>query len=171
RRHERLQRQADPLAIGLDAEHAGRDAIAGGDRITRVGHRAVHQFRQMYQAVDSRGQFDEGAEVGQADDIPLDDIPLVEPAGHIGPGIGFERLERQADPLLRAAEILDLDDTDRDFLPLLEHIRGVGDTGAGKFGDMGESFDAPQVDERPERRQAPDDTLDILPLGQSLPTA
>src|ERR1019366_6296702 len=102
----------------------------------------------MDQAFEAVPNPDEGAEVDELRDGPVDDVADLE-VGHRGvPGVRLEATDRQADP---AALVVDVDDLGLDLLADLVAGLGVVDLVPRQLALMDEPVDPAKVDEHAKR--------------------
>src|SRR5947208_16800213 len=101
----------------------------------------------MDQAIDTRHQFNEGAEVGQARNGPADTVADVEGTRSDGPGILLQRFHAQAN-FLRVR--VDLQDFDFKFVTDFDHIARFTDAAMRKFSNVNQPIDTAQLDESTE---------------------
>src|SRR5664280_3038363 len=102
---------------------------------------------------------DEGAEVDELRDGPVDDVADLE-VGHRGvPGVRLEATDRQADP---AALVVDVDDLGLDLVADLVAGLGIVDLVPRELALVDEAVDPAEIDEDAEGGDRADGTADLL---------
>src|SRR5271168_3128514 len=138
---ELLDPQADAFAFRIDRQHHRVDLLCLLIAANRLLTRHIPgDVRQMHQAVDSAGQTDEYAEIGDRFDLAADLVAAVVVVGKFLPWIGLALLHAQADA---AALLVDVKHHDLDFLADMHDLGRIDVlVGPVHFGDMHQSFDA-----------------------------
>ena len=95
--------------------------------------------------------------------LPGHDLADLVGAGELAPRVFLRRLERQRDAL---AVQVDVENLDGDLLADLDDLGRVVDVLPGQLGDVHQTVDAAEVDERTEVDDRGDDTGADLALGQ-----
>ncbi len=103
------------------------------------------------------------AERHQLGDLAGHDLADLVGAGEVAPRVFLRRLQRQRDPL--AVEV-DVEHLDGDLLADLDDLGRVVDVLPGQLGDVHQTVDAAEVDERAEVDDRGHDTGAHLALGQ-----
>ena len=101
-----------------------------------------------------------GHELG---DLARHDLADLVGAGELPPRVLLRRLQRQGDPL---AVQVDVEDLDGDLLADLDDLGRVVDVLPGQLGDVHQTVDAAEVDERTEVDDRGDDARADLALGE-----
>jgi hypothetical protein len=94
--------------------------------------------------------------------LPGTTWPICVGAGELLPRVFLGRLERQRDAL---AVHVDVEDLDGDLLADLDNLGRVVDVLPGQLGDVHQTVDAAEVDERAEVDDRGDDALRTWPLA------
>src|SRR5207344_1733776 len=111
------------------------------------------------QALEAIPDADEGAEVDELRDGPVDDVADLE-VGHRGvPRVRLEAADRQADP---SSLVVDVDDLGLDLLADVVAGFGVVDLVPRQLALVDEAVDPAEVDEHAERRDGADRPGDLL---------
>ena len=120
-------------------------------------------LRDMNEPFDPFLQRHEGAILGEAYHLAADFRAYRELSFHVEPGIGKRLLEPQGDlPLVAVI----LQDHDLELVPHLDRLGRVPQTPPGHVGDMEQTVDTPQVEERAVVGDVLDHPFDDLPLGK-----
>ena len=98
--------------------------------------------------------------------LPGTTCPICVGPGELLPRVFLRRLERQRDPL---AVHVDVEHLDGDLLAHLDDLGRVVDVLPGQLGDVDQTVDAAEVDERAEVDDRGDDTGADLALLPALP--
>ena len=120
----------------------------------------------MDQAVQAGLQFHKRAEIGDADDLALNDRAFRILLGGVVPGPGLQLLIAQLDAFTFGIQAQDLD---VHFLIGLDHFARMLDASPAKVGDVDQSVHAAQVNKGAEVGQPADDTVDHDTLFQLVP--
>ena len=117
---------------------------------------ALGQLGDVHQALDAVLDAHERTERNELGDLARDDLADGVGAGEVLPRVLLRRLQRQGDAL---AVHVDVEDLDGDLLADLDDLGRVVDVLPGQLGDVHETVDAAEVDERTEvddaRRRRP----------------
>src|ERR1700761_6150200 len=105
------------------------------------------QLGDVHQTFDALLDADERTERHQLGDLAGHDLADGVSAGEVPPRVFLSRLERQRNPL---AIHVDVEHLDGDLVADLNHLGGVVDVLPGQLGDVHQTVDAAQVDERTE---------------------
>ena len=152
-----LDTQRELLALGIDTEDSDVDLVADLDHFARVvdppgpGH-----FADVHETFDAGFEFDERTVAHDIDDFARDGRADWELLGDVGPRVVLLLLESQSDLLLFA---IDLKDLDFDFLVDGDHLGRVSDPFPAHIGNVEQTIDTTEVDERAEVGDVLDDTL------------
>ena len=163
---ELFQPERDAAVLGMHLQYHRFHLIAG-----------PHHFRGMFHAPRPRHladvdqtlhpgfQFHEGAVIGHidhaADHAAVHRVALQ----HRVPRVRLQLLDAQRDALLAAVE---LENLDRHILAHLQHLRRMRDPAVGHVGNVQQSVDTAQIDERAVFGQVLDRAHDGRALGQVL---
>src|SRR3954452_14939581 len=142
-----LERERDAATVEVDVDDLDHDVVA--DLHDLLGHLdvALGQLRDVDQALDALVDADERTERHELRDLAGHDLADLVGPGELAPGVLLRRLERQGDPL--AVEV-DVEDLDRDLLAHLDDLARVVDVLPGQLGDVDQTVDPAEVDERAE---------------------
>jgi hypothetical protein len=99
----------------------------------------------VHQTFDARFDFHEGTVVGDVGDLAEQTGAVRVAARHAHPGIVAQLLQAQRDAVLLGVELQHLGGQ---FLTDLHHLGRVADTAPGHVGDVQQTVDAAEVDER-----------------------
>ncbi len=155
-----LHAEGDLLLGLVDLEHHRLDGLADADDLRRVPDVAgPAHLGDVDQALDARLELDEGAVVGDRDDLALDAGADRVLGGDVLPRVALELLHAEADAL---ALPVDVEDLDLDFVADLHHLGRVRDAAVRHVGDVEQAVHAAEVDERPEVGDVLDDALPHL---------
>jgi hypothetical protein len=153
-------------AAGIDAEHLRFNAVANVEDLRRVlDALAPRHLADVDQAFDARLELDEGAVVGQADDLAADAHARGEAIHHGGPRIGHQLLVAERDAL---GGLVVLQHHHVDLVVDLEELRRVADAAPRHVRDVEQAVDAAQIDERTVVGDVLDDAAEDLALGERL---
>ena len=143
-----LQAQRDAFVRDVHAQDNGIHQFAFLHDVHRA-HVALGpgHLRNVDQAFQTRLQFYERAKIGHASDLALDALTYLILLRHSRPRIGLQLLDAQRDLTLLAA---DLQDLDVHLIADLDDVRRLGAARIRHVGDMQQSVNATQVDERAE---------------------
>ncbi len=143
-----LHAEGDLLVLGVHLQDYGLDLVPDGNELGGVpdipgpGH-----LGDVNQTLDALLQLHEGAVVRDGNDLPFD------PGSHgvllvdLGPGIRQELLEAQRDPFPVPIHVQHLH---VQLFADIHHLGGVSHTAPGHVGDVKESVQPAQIDERAE---------------------
>ena len=152
-----LQRQRDAATLEVDVDDLDQQLVADVDDLLRDLDVALGQLGDVHQALDAVLDADERAERNQLGDLARHDLADLVGAGELAPRVFLGRLERQRDAL--AVEV-DVEHLDGDLLADLDDLGRVVDVLPGQLGDVHQTVDAAEVDERAEV----DDRADTTPV-------
>src|SRR3982751_1485151 len=158
-----LERERDPAAVQVDVDDLDQDLVAHLHDLLRDLHVALGQLGDVDQALDALVDADERTEGHQLGDLAGHDLADLVRAGELTPRVLLRRLQRQGDTL--AVEV-DVEDLDGDLLAHLDDLGRVVDVLPGQLGDVHQTIDAAEVDERTEVDDRGDDAGADLALGQ-----
>src|SRR6185436_12229054 len=151
-----LQAQRDAAALQVDVDDLDHRVVADLDDLLRDLHVALGQLGDVHQALDALLDADERTERHQLGDLAGHDLADRVRPGVEAPRVFLRRLERQGDAL--AVEV-DVENLDGDLLADLDDLARVVDVLPGQLGDVHQTVDAAEVDERTEVDHRGDDTL------------
>jgi len=126
---------------------------------------ALGQLGDVDQALDAVVHPDERAERNQLGDLAGHDLADGVGAGEVLPRVFLGGLQRQRDAL---AVHVDVEHLDGDLLADLDNLGRVVDVLPGQLGDVNQTVDATEVDERTEVDDAADDSGADLTLHELL---
>ena len=157
-RHALLHAERDAAALLVDLEDHHLDLVAELHDLGRVDVlvRPVH-FRDVDQALDARLDLDERAVVGDVGDLAEQARALRVAARQADPRVLAELLHAERDAVLLLVELQDLGGH---FVADREHFRRMLDAAPREVGDVQQTVDAAQVDERAVVGDVLDDALD-----------
>src|SRR5712672_546826 len=159
-----LHPEGDAAPLLVDLEDHDLDLVAERDHLRRmhvlVG--PVH-LRHVHQAFDALLHFDEGAVVGEIRDLAEEARSGRIAAREAHPGILAQLLQAEGNTVLLGVEFQHLG---RDFVADREHFGRVLHAPPGEIGDVEETVDAAEIDERAVIGDVLDDALDRRPLLQ-----
>ena len=143
-----LHTQRNLLLVLVDTEHDHIDFIARIDEFGRVidAFRPGH-FADVNQTFDAVFQLDEGTVRHDVDDFPADLRSDRVLAFDVVPGALFLLLQAESDLFFVA---IDVQNHDFDFLVDLHHLGWMADTSPAHVGNMQQTVDTAQVNERTE---------------------
>ena len=124
---------------------------------------ATGQLGDVHQTLDAVVDADERAERNQLGDPARDDLADGVGPGEVTPRIFLGGLERQRNAL---AVHVDVENLDGDLLADLDHLGRVIDVLPGQLGDVDQTVDAAEIDERTEVDDRGHDALADLALGE-----
>ena len=140
--------EGDFLLLAIDAEHDRFDFLFGLEHIGRFRDAlGPGEFGDMDEAFDTGFDFDEGAVRNEVDDFAFDLRADRILGFDLVPRIGELLLEAEADAFLLA---IDVEDDDIEVLTDFEDFGRMTDAAPGHIGDMEETIEAVEVDERTE---------------------
>ena len=140
--------EADFLFVPVDAEHDGFDLLTGREHVARFGDAlGPGQFGDMDEAFDAGFEFHKRAVGHEVDDLALDLRADREFAFDAGPGILHLLLEAEADAFL---VLVHVEHHDVNVLADLEHFRRMADAAPAHVGDVQQTVNAVEVNERAE---------------------
>ena len=160
-----LERQRDAAALEVDVDDLDEDLVADLHDLLGDLDVALGQLGDVHQALDALVDADERAERDELGDLARDDLTDLVGAGELTPRVFLRRLQRQRDAL---AVQVDVEDLDGDLLAHLDDLGRVVDVLPGQLGDVHQTVDAAEVDERTEVDDRGDDTRADLALGSLL---
>jgi hypothetical protein len=134
--------QRDLLVPGVQLDDLGRLLFADLDDVGRILDFFLVDLGVEDDALDAAKDFDEDAEIGDPDDLDVDEVADLLAAEKVFPDIALELLDPQRDLLLLD---VDVEEDGFDLFPDLELGRGVLDLLPGDVRDMDETFD-PRLD-------------------------
>src|SRR3954452_6747527 len=158
-----LQRQRDPATLEVDVDDLDHDVVVDLHDLLGDLHVALGQLGDVDQALDALLDADERAEGHQLGDLARHDLTDLVGAGEVLPGVLLRRLERQRDTL---AVHVDVEHLDGDLVADGHDLARVVDVLPGQLGDVDQTVDAAEVDERTEVDDRRDLTLADLALGE-----
>src|SRR6478736_3920630 len=151
-----LEAQRDAATLEVDVDDLDEDLFADRHDLLRELDVLARQLRDVHEALDAVGDADERTERNELRDLARCDLADRVGAGEDLPRVLLRRLERQGDAL---AVELDGEHLDGDLLADLDDLAGVLDVLPRELGDVHETVDATEVDERTEVDDRRDDTL------------
>ena len=141
-----LEAERDAPRRRIDAEHHRVDRVADVEDLRRVlDALAPRHLGDVDQPFDARLELDEGAVVGQADDLAAHARADRVAVHHVRPRIGDELLVAERDALGRRV-VLEHDHVD--LVVDLEQLGRMADAAPRHVGDVQQAVDAAEVDER-----------------------
>src|SRR5690606_10040732 len=161
-----LERQRDPAPLEADVDDLDPDLVVDLDDLLGDLHVPLGELGDVHQALDALLDPDERAEGHQLGDLAGHDLTDLVGAGEVLPGVLLGRLQRQRDPL---AVHVDVEHLDGDLVTDVDDLARVVDVLPGQLGDVDQTVDAAEVDERTEVDDGGDDALadlTLLQLGQ-----
>src|SRR3982751_455861 len=161
-----LHAERDLLLVRIDLEHHRLDRLADADELRWVSDvaRPAH-LADVHEAFDARLQLDECAVVRDADNLALYARPHRILLGDVLPRIALELFESERDALTLPVDVEHLDLELRSDLHELGRMR---DTPPRHVGDVQQTVDAAEIDERPEVGDVLHDALPDLILLELL---
>src|SRR3989475_3403456 len=140
-----LHAQRDALRLRIDVQHHGVHLVADGHDLRRVLDplRPAH-LADVDQALDPGLHLDEGAVVGEADDLARDARARRILLRGVRPGVLLDLLQTEADAL---GGRIELEHDHAQLVAHVEHLARVPDAAPAHVGDVQEAIDAAQVDE------------------------
>src|SRR2546428_629255 len=140
-----LHAQRDALRLRIDVQHHGVHLVADGHDLRRVLDplRPAH-LADVDQALDPGLHLDEGAVVGEADDLARDARARRILLRGVRPGVLLDLLQTEADAL---GGRIELEHDHAQLVADVEHLARVPDAAPAHVGDVQEAVDAAQVDE------------------------
>src|SRR5206468_4624863 len=101
-----LHAERDLLLVRIDLQYHGLDRLADADELRRMADvaRPAH-LADVHEAFDARLQFDEGAVVRDADDLPLDARTDRILLGDVLPRVALKLLEPERDALTLPVDV------------------------------------------------------------------
>jgi hypothetical protein len=130
-------------------------SVADGDDLLGQLDVALGQLGDVDQALDAVVDAHERTERDELGDLARDDLTDRVGAGEVLPRVFLGRLQRQRDAL---AVHVDVEHLDGDLVADLDDLGRVVDVLPGQLGDVDETVDAAEVDERTEVDDRGDDT-------------
>ena len=158
-----LEAQRDAATLEVDVDDLDEDLVADRDDLLGELDVLAGELGDVHESLDALGDANERTERNELRDLTRSDLADRVRAGEHLPRVFLRRLERQRDAL--AVEV-DLEDLDGDLLAHLDDLGGVLDVLPRELGDVNESVDAAEVDERAEVDDRRDDALANLALGE-----
>ena len=155
-----LEAELNALVAGLHAQDNHFDLVAHFEEIggladlLRPGH-----LREMDEAVDARGEFDEGAEIGEAGHFADELLAGLELFGSDGPGIRLHLL--QAEGHLAGVGV-QLENFDFEFVANVDHVGGLANAMPAHVGNVQEAIDAIEIEEGAKVGDATDAPFDDI---------
>src|SRR5712691_8396020 len=144
--HGLLETERDAALDRIDFQYLNLDLLGGRDDLARMNVLlGPRHFGYVDEALDAGLQLHEGAVVGDVGDAAGEAAADRELRLDALPRIGLELLHAERDAV---GLMVDLDDLDLHLLADVEHLGGVIDPPPGDVGDMQETVDAAEVDER-----------------------
>ena len=111
----------DPAFLAVDLDDAGGNLLVGLQVVLHLVNAVLADLGDVDEPVDAVLQFNEGAERGHLGDLALHDVPDLEEAVDVGPGIDGQLLHSEADALLLRVDV----EHDRvDLVALLQDFGG-----------------------------------------------
>ena len=161
-----LHAQRDAATILVDLQNHDLDLVAQADHLAGVDVLVgpVH-FGDVHQTLDARLDLDERAVVGDVGDLAEHAGVLRVATTDADPRIFAQLLDAQRDAVLLLVE---LEHLGGDFLTDLQHFRRVTDTAPCHVGDVQQTIDAAQVNERTVVGDVLDHALDHGAFRQRL---
>ena len=145
---ELAQAERDLLLFPVDAEHQGFDFLVLLEHVGRLGDAlGPGEFGDVHEAFDTGFEFDKCAVGHQVDDLAFDAGAHRVLGLDVVPRVGELLLEAEADPFFLA---VDVQNDHVDVLADLEDFGRVADAAPAHIGDMEQTVDAVEVDERAE---------------------
>ena len=164
-----LETERDLFVFGVDLEDLDVHIVVDGQDLGRMAHIAgPTHLGDVDQTLDALLQLHERPVVDDGDHATGDHRGLRILALDIIPRIGLKLLETQRDPF---AITVELEHLDLEFLPDGDQVGRVRDPPPGHIGDMQETVDSAQIDERPKVGDVLDHafaSLTLLQFGQHL---
>ncbi len=161
-----LEAERNAAGRRVNAQHLRFNRVTDIEDLRRVlDALAPRHFADVDQAFDARFELDEGAVVGQADDLAADADAGRESVHHRRPRIGHQLLvaERHA-----FGRLVVLQNNDIDLIVDLEEFRRVTDAAPRHVRDVQQTVDAAEVDERAVVGDVLDHAAEDLALGERL---
>ncbi len=152
--------QGDFEFVLVDSEHESFDFLPEAENIGRTRNAfCPREFGNMDETFDPLLDFHERAVRHEVGNFPFDLAADGEAVFDIFPRVGETLFETERDPFFF---VVDVEDDDFDFLAHGEGFRRVVDASPRDVGDMEETVDAIEVDERTEVREVLDLPLDLV---------
>src|SRR5271166_197506 len=142
-----LERQRDTATLQVDVDDLDHRVVADGDHLVGHLHVTLGQLGDVHQALDALLDADERTERHQFGDLAGHDLADRVGAGEVPPRVFLSRLERQRNPL---AVHVDVEHLDGNLVADLNHLGGVVDVLPRQLGDVHQTVDATEIDERAE---------------------
>src|SRR5450759_2182506 len=164
--HGLLETERNPALDRIDFENMHFDFLRGRNDLAGMHvFLGPRHFRDVDQAFDARLQFDERAVVGDVGDAAGE--------ARVERILRLDALPRIVQQLLHAERdavglVVDLDDLDLHGLADGQHFGRVIDPAPGAIGDMQQTVDAAEIDERTVIGDVLDDAVDDLALFEIL---
>ena len=154
-----FEREGDFVVAGVEGDDLDADDVAGLADFLGPADAFPAHFAQGQQSLDAGGDFDEGAEVGGADDAAGDAVAGLDVLAGGDPRVGLDLFHAQGDAALVG---VDFEDLHADLVAGLDDVGRFFDVLIAEVGDVDESVDAAEVDEGAEFDDAGDDAVDDL---------
>src|SRR6266545_2981389 len=120
-----LATQADLAIRRIDAQDLDLDRVADLDDFLRGFNLVIGEFGDVQEALQTRLQLDEDAEVGELGHLARLDVARMVTAGNVAlPRIALHLLEAQRHPFTL---LIDIEDDALDLLPLADHLARMTD--------------------------------------------
>ena len=140
--------EADFLLVPIDTEHDGFDLLTGREDVARFGDAfGPGQLGDMNEAFDAGFEFHKRTVGNEVDDLAFDLCANGEFAFDAGPGILHLLFEPEADAFL---VLVHVEHHDINVLANLEHFRRMADAAPAHVGDVQQTVNAVEVNERAE---------------------
>jgi two-component system sensor histidine kinase HydH len=158
--------EADTAFRGIGLEDDGFYALAHLQQIAWLTHAFIPgEFREVNQPVDTRKEFDESTEVGEARNGAADAVANMKAGGGDRPGIFFELFQAKRDLF---AGGVNFEDFDSELVAGGNAIAGLGDARVRHVGDMKQAvYAGRQLDECAEIHNAANSARDDRAFTQS----
>src|SRR5699024_7461911 len=158
-----LQRQRDPSTLEVDVDDLDHRIVADLDDLLGNLDVTLGQLGDVHQALDTLLDANERAERDELGDLAGHDLTDLVRTREVLPRVFLRRLERQRHPL--AIEV-DVEYLDGDLVADLHDLARMVDVLPRQLGDVHQTIDTAEVDERSEVDDRGDDALADLPLLQ-----
>src|SRR5580765_2068024 len=161
-----LERQRDPTTLEVDVDDLDEDVGPDGDDLLGQLDVTLGELGDVDQSLDAVVDADERTERDELGDLARDDLTDRVGPGEVLPRVLLGRLQRQRDTL---AVHVDVEHLDGDLVADLDDLGRVVDVLPGQLGDVDETVNATEVDERTEVDDGGDHTgadLALLQLAQ-----
>ena len=147
------------MSLRVERDDLELERLALAHDVARVGDPLVAELADVDEALEPVADADEGAEVDELRDGPVDDVADPEVGHRRVPGVRLEAADREADP---AALVVDVDDLGLDLVADLVAGLGVVDLVPAELALVDEAVDPAEVDEDAERRDRAHRAGDLL---------